>query len=143
MPAAGKPWIGDTVTIHPSKSVPVESARERMVEVVVNGHVVARKTVAADNQIHEAKFVVPIERSSWIALRQFPQLHTNPVLVLVDDRPIRASRSSARWCAAVVEQLWRARAKNIAAAERDEAEKSFRQAIEIFRRIADESPAGT
>ena len=41
---------------------------------------------------------VPIERSSWVALRHFPQMHTNPVEVLVGGRPIRASRRSALWC---------------------------------------------
>jgi hypothetical protein len=75
-------------------------------------------------------------------LRQFPQLHTNPVTVLVAGKPIRASRSSARWCAALVEQLWRAREKNIAPPERDSAHNSFQQAIDIYRRIAAESPEG-
>jgi hypothetical protein len=65
------------------------------------------------------------------------------VTVLVGGKPIRASRSSARWCAALVEQLWRAREQNIAPAEREAAHQSFRQAVEIYRRIAAESPAGT
>lgn len=135
--------MGDTVTIHPASKVTGEAARDRIVEVVVNGRPVARKTVPADDQIHDLKFVISIDQSSWVALRQFPQLHTNPVIVLVGDRPVRASRSSALWCAGVVEQLWRARAKNIAPAERDEAQRSFQQAIEIYRKIAFESPAGT
>ena len=39
--------------------------------------------VPADGKLHDMKFEVPIERSSWVALRQFPQLHTNPVNVIV------------------------------------------------------------
>lgn len=73
--------------------------------------------------------------------RQFPQLHTNPVNVLIAGRPIRASRSSARWCIECIDQLWRVREKNIAPAERDEAHRTFEAAKEIFRRIAAESPA--
>jgi hypothetical protein len=58
-------------------------------------------------------------------------------------RPLARFRSSERWCACIVEQLLRARLKNVAEAERGKAEASFRQAIEIYRRIAEESPAGT
>jgi hypothetical protein len=141
MPAAGKVWLGDTVTIHAAEQL--ASPRERTVELVVNGRVVAIAKVPADDQIHDVHFEVPIERSSWVALRQFPQLHTNPVRVCVADKPIRASRSSARWCAALIEQLWRAREHNVAPAEREAAHASFLQAVEIYRKIAAESPEGT
>ncbi|HWB10721.1 MAG TPA: CehA/McbA family metallohydrolase [Pirellulales bacterium] len=141
MPAAGKVWLGDTVTIHAAKQL--ASVRERTVELVVNGRVVASAKVPADDQVHDVRFEAPVERSSWIALRQFPQLHTNPVTVLVADKPIRASRSSARWCAALIAQLWRAREHNVALAEREAAHASFRRAIEIYRQIAAESPEGT
>jgi hypothetical protein len=143
MPAGGKTWLGDTVTIHAAKQVTAGVAHERTVELVVNGQPVARATVPADDQVHELKFTASIERSSWIALRQFPQLHSNPVTVLVADKPVRASRSSARWCAALVEQLWRAKQKNITPAERQAAKESFDQAAEIYRAIAEESPDGT
>jgi hypothetical protein len=143
MPAGGKPWLGDTVTIHAAKQVSAEVARERTVELVVNGQAVARAKVPADDQIHQLKFSAAIERSSWVALRQFPQLHTNPVMVLMGGKPIRASRSSARWCAALVEQLWRSRERNVAPAERAAAKESFQQAVEIYRHIAAESTEGT
>jgi hypothetical protein len=143
MPGGGKPWIGDTVTIHPASPVDAAAARERIVEVVRNGRVVARKTVPADDAIHELRFTVPVDSSSWIAVRQFPQLHTNPVIVRVGDRPVRASQVSARWCAAVVEQLWRSRQKNVAPSERNAAKQSFDEAVEIYRQIAAESPEGT
>ena len=84
----------------------------------------------------------PIERSSWVALRQFPQMHTNPVDVLVAGRPIRASRRSALWCLAALEQLWKARGGQIAAGEREDARRAFDQAIPIYRKIAAEAPEG-
>jgi hypothetical protein len=111
----------------------------RKVELIVNGQVAATKDVPADDQPHDITFDVPIARSSWVALRQFPQLHTNPVNVLVGGKPIRASRDSAKWCVGVIEQLWRVRAKNIAPAERPEAEKTFQKAIAVYKNIADES----
>lgn len=138
MPAGGRTWLGDTVTIHSTKPVPA-AARERTVELVVNGRPVARTTVPADDQVHDVKFTATIDRSSWVALRQFPQLHTNPVNVIVGEKPIRASQASARWCAALVDQLWRAREKNIAPAEREAANQSFQQAIAIYRKLAEES----
>jgi hypothetical protein len=115
----------------------------RRVELVVNGRVAASQEVPADNREHELSFDVPIERSSWVALRHFPQLHTNPVTVLVGGKPIRASRKSALWCIGVIEQLWRVRGQGIAEAERAEAKKTFDWAIEEYRRIAAESPEGS
>jgi hypothetical protein len=115
----------------------------RLVELVVNGQVVAKKDVPADDKEHTISFSVPIERSSWVALRQFPQLHTNPVDVLVGDQPIRASRKSALWCIGTIEQLWRVRNGAIAQDERMEAQRTFQAAIERYRKIAAECPEGS
>jgi hypothetical protein len=75
-----------------------------------------------------------------VALRQFPQMHTNPVEVLIGGRPIRAARRSALWCLGAVEQLWRARGKQIAGTERVEARTAFDQAIQWYRNIARQAP---
>jgi hypothetical protein len=115
----------------------------RKVELIVNGKVAAAKDVPADDKPHDISFEVPINRSSWVALRQFPQMHTNPVTVVVGGKPIRASRASARWCVGVIEQLWKVRAPGIAAAERADAEATFKKAIEMYRKIADEAPEGS
>ena len=112
----------------------------RRVELIVNGNVVAVKDVPADDRVHDIDFHVPIERSSWVALRHFPQMHTNPVTVRVAGQPIRASRESALWCALCIEQLWRARASAIRADERDAAHAKFLEAIDVYRKIAAESP---
>ena len=48
--------------------------------------------------IQGVSFDVPIEKSSWVALRVYPSSHTNPVFVSVGGKPIRASRKSAEWC---------------------------------------------
>jgi hypothetical protein len=93
--------------------------------------------------VHELSFTLKVERSSWVALRHFPQLHTNPVDVLVGGQPVRASRKSAAWCAACVEQLWRSRGKAIAEKEREEAQRAFQKAIERYRKIAAEAPEGS
>ena len=77
----------------------IGDSREVPVELVVNGKVVARKQVIADGAVHDVVFDVPIAQSSWVAARILPAAHTNPIFVLVNNKPIRASRESARWCA--------------------------------------------
>ena len=93
IPVGGPRHVGDTVIMRETQSPdPVYQRGQRLVEVVVNGRVAASREVPADGREHAVEFTVPIERSSWVALRQFPQLHTNPVNVLVAGKPIRASR---------------------------------------------------
>jgi hypothetical protein len=144
-PIGGNRLVGDTVDLHKPhrtdfKSVP--GGDKRRVELVVNGQVAASEEVPADDRPHDLTFSVRIDRSSWVAIRQFPQMHTNPISVIVDGKPIRASRKSAQWCIGCIEQLWRVRGKTIALAERDEAEKTFQEAIKVYRRIIAESPEG-
>lgn len=141
VPVGGRRHIGDTILMRETRSVdPLYERGRRLVEVVVNGRVAASREVPADGRLHAVEFSVPVERSSWVALRQFPQLHTNPVTVLVEGRPIRASRDSARWALACVDQLWRVRARRIAPGEREEAERAYDQARAVYLRIAAESP---
>jgi hypothetical protein len=145
VPAAGRRLVGDTVDLHgPRRDGEfLPSGGLRRVELVVNGRVVATRDVPADDAVHDLHFLIRIERSSWIALRQFPQLHTNPVDVRVAGRPIRASRRSALWCLAAIEQLWDKRGGNISRAERDEARRAFDRAIATYRAIASEAPDGS
>ncbi len=141
IPAGGRKLSGDTVDLHEPRRDGqfTREGEPRVVELVVNGRAVARSEVPADGKPHELHFAVSIDRSSWMALRHVPELHTNPVEVLVGRRPIRASRRSALWCAEVVEQLWRSRGPAILPAERDEARKAFDRAIERYRQIAAEA----
>jgi hypothetical protein len=134
---------GDTVVLHGPRSEEMVVGGTRLVELVVNGQVVAKKQVPADNQIHTLQFDVPILRSSWVAIRQFPQLHTNPVNVIVDGQPIRASRSSALWCRETVRALWDVRNKFIAEPERPAARSAYDEAMDRYQSIAKEAPEGT
>ena len=142
IPTSGLRHIGDTVLKREIQAPDVRYERRlRLIEIVVNGHTVASREVPADGREHPVEFTIPIERSSWVALREFPQLHTNPVTVLVGGRPVRASRKSAQWALACIDQLWRVRSRRIAPGERIEAEKAYEEARAVYRRIAAESPA--
>ncbi len=142
VPTGGVRLVGDTVNLHEHEPRPPEGSiarGKRLVELVVNGNVAAAREVPADDQVHEVAFAIPIGRSSWVALRHFPQMHTNPVNVLVAGKPIRASRQSALWVIGTIEQLWRVREKKIDPKEHGEAALAFRTAIETYRRIAAEA----
>ncbi|QDU40337.1 hypothetical protein Mal4_46930 [Maioricimonas rarisocia] len=135
--------VGDTRVLHAPRSEGTVAGGQREVELVMNGRVVAQRSVPADGHVHDLSFEVPVERSSWIALRQFPQLHTNPVRVMVGGEPIRASRRSAEWCAESVELLWDNRSHLIREEERPEADAAYRRAVNRYRQIADAAPEGT
>ena len=118
----------------------------RKLELVVNGKVVASKDIPADDKVHDVSFDVNIDKSSWVALRHFPQMHTNPVNVIVGGKPIRASRESAKWCIGVIEQLWKVRGAGHQGHDANanaEAEKTFQKALEMYKKIAAEAVEGS
>lgn len=117
----------------------IEGTREVPVELIVNGEVVATQKLSADGKLRDLKFSVPVEHSSWIAVRVLPSSHTNPIFVLVDGKPIRASRQSAEWCLAAVNQCWTQKAPRIRPSERDEAKAAYDHARETYRKIIAES----
>ena len=130
---------GDTVLLHAPRTDEKIRGGERLVELIKNGRVVGSTVVPADGQVHELSFEVEVERSSWLALRQFPELHSNPVNVFVGNEPIRASRESALWCAESVELLWENRSSHIAEGERAAARAAYDRAIAIFQKRAEEA----
>ena len=138
-PVGGLRFLGDTVHKHPTTADGDPDHQQRLVEIIVNGQVKARTTVPADDQPHDVSFDVPLEQSSWVALRQFPQLHTNPVAVLIADRPIRASKKSAQWCLGCIDQLWRQGDKHRAPSERDEARIAYEEARKYYRAVLAEA----
>jgi len=141
-PAQGKRVIGDTRILHgPRRDEEMLVGGDRLVELVVNGVPVASKRIPADGKLHELTFEATIKESSWVALRHFPQFHTNPVNVIVASKPIRASEESARWCIEVIDLLWKNREKNIVPPERDAAQAAFERAKERYRQIAAQAAA--
>ena len=103
----------------------VNQTREVPVEVIVNGRAVATKTIVADGAMRDVVFDVPLDRSSWVALRILPSSHTNPIFVVVDGKPVRASRESADWCLRAVDQCWSQKAPRISERERPDAERAY------------------
>jgi hypothetical protein len=144
IPVGGPRYVGDTVIKRETRSLdPTYQRGQRLVEIVINGRVAASREVPADGLEHRLEFSVPVERSSWVALREFPQLHTNPVNVMIAGKPIRASRDSARWALACIDQLWRVRSSRISPAERSDAAKAYDEARAVYRKVVAESAPST
>jgi hypothetical protein len=113
--------------------------RKTRVQLIVNGRMAAEQELLADGALRDLTFDANIERSSWVALRVPASSHTNPIFVIVDGKPIRASRRSAEWCLKAVDQCWSQKAPKISSKERDEAAKAYDHARQTYRRILAES----
>ena len=119
----------------------IGETRRVPVELVVNGYPVARKKVKADGKTRSMKFDVDIKHSSWIAVRIFPSVHTNPVFVRVDKKPIRASRRSATWCRQAVDVCWNQKKGRIRDDDQAAAKAAYDKARAIYEAIIDQSVA--
>ena len=124
-------WNVERARIGGSRRVPVE--------LIVNSLPIARQEIEADGSLRELEFDAPIERSSWVALRILPSSHTNPVFVVVDEKPIRASRKSAEWCLKAVDQCWSQKEPGYRDAEKAQAREAYDVARAAYRKILEES----
>lgn len=124
------------------------------IEVIVNGKVAAQDEIAtsdnAELRVKRFDIELPIEHSSWIALRvrgpDHPLLfdgpawaHTSPVYVKVANQGI-ASRQDAEYFVNWIEQMLRvvnARNRYARAEDRRQVEALFRKAQDEFRKMSD------
>ncbi|MEQ9406504.1 MAG: CehA/McbA family metallohydrolase [Fuerstiella sp.] len=135
-PSAGRRMAGDTVNLHAERDTGYVRGGSRLVEIIRNGQVVASQAVEADGRPHDLEFDVEVDQSSWIAVRQFPQLHSNPVTVRIAGKPVRADRRSALWCAESVRLLWHNRKRFIAKHEQPAARAAYESALVKYLAIA-------
>ncbi len=112
--------------------------RKVPVELIINGQAVERQEIVANGEVVPVQFEASIDRSSWVALRIFPSSHTNPVFVIVDGKPIRASRRSAQWCLDAVEVCWNEKVDRIREEERDAARAAYNVASQTYQTILED-----
>jgi hypothetical protein len=117
-------WQIEKARIDDTRSVPLE--------LIVNGRAVERREFVADGKLREVSFEVPLERSSWVALRIFPSSHSNPIFVLVDGKPIR-DRKSIEWCLKGVDRCWSQKKRFYQESEMDDAVAAYDHAREVYR----------
>ena len=109
------------------------------IELIVNGEPVEKKMVKADGQWVSLNFTYPIEKSSWLALRIYPSSHSNPIFVLVNNKPIRASKRSAEWCRKSVVRCWKMKSVRIRPPELESARIAYDKARLVYDQIIKES----
>ncbi len=115
------------------------AAPEQDVELIVNGLPVETQKIRSDGILRQLRFAAPnLAKSSWIAVRVFPNAHTNPIRVLVDNKPIRVSKASAQWCLAGVEQCWQMKRKSYHVEEAAAAKNAYDHARRAYQRISEE-----
>ncbi len=117
----------------------IGATRKVPVELIVDGYPAAKTEIEADGSIQQISFNVQIDRSSWIALRIYPSSHTNPIFVIVGDKPIRASKKSAEWCLKSVDRCWEKKAPAIRDSEKQAAKAEFDFARSAYQKILAES----
>lgn len=117
----------------------IDNTRNVKVELVVNGYPVSEKIILADGSINNIEFDYNVRKSSWFALRIYKSSHSNPIWVLVDGKPVRASKRSAEWCLKSVDQCWDQKERFIANDEMADALSAYEHARIEYKKIIKES----
>jgi hypothetical protein len=117
----------------------IDGTRKVPVELVVNGHAVETKEIAADGKVNDLTFEFTPKTSSWVAIRVFPSSHTNPIFVEVDGKPIRASKRSAQWCIDAVETCWTQKVKQTRETEKAAARAAYDVAKQTYEKVLAEA----
>ncbi len=109
------------------------------VEVIVNGLPVAAKTIDVNADLKDLEFKIDITQSSWVATRIFPSAHTNPVWVVVEDQPVRASKRSVEWLIAGVEKCWESKKQFYDEDEMQDAIEAYNHARKTYQTILEQT----
>ena len=109
------------------------NTRQVPVELIVNGYPVATQLIEANGALQELTFDLPIQKSSWVAVRILPSSHTNPIFVEVGGRPIRASKASAEWCLTSVDKCWSQKERFIHKNEMKDAIAAYHHARQVYQ----------
>jgi hypothetical protein len=125
---------------------------EGRIDLVHDGAVVASQTASvAPGAPAVFETTAEFRHSGWLAARRMDwqkghQTHTGAVFVIVDSKPIRASSSDAEFFATWIDNLLEKTSpagawSKFLSHDRNAAQKRYRQAREIFERIAVEAKA--
>lgn len=116
----------------------IGKTRRVKVALIVNGEPVDSQVIEADGTWKNISFTRRVEASSWIALRIYPSVHTNPFYVEVDGSPVRVLES-ARWCRKAVDQCWKMKRPQIREPERAAAAEAYEAARKVYDAIIEDA----
>jgi hypothetical protein len=118
----------------------IGKSRKVRVELVVNGRAVDTTEISADGQINRVSFASRITRSVWVALRIYASAHTNPIFIIVNEKPV-AEAKSAEWCIQALDQCWEKKEPNIRSKEKPSARAAYDRARKVYENIVKETGA--
>jgi hypothetical protein len=81
--------------------------------------------------MQSVEFDIPIKESSWVALRILGASHTNPIWVLVDNKPVRVPES-IKWDIAALEQCFEVKRQGWRPEDYPEAKAAYDYAYEVY-----------
>ncbi len=119
----------------------VGDSRKVEAELIVNGQAVESQQVLADGSVQNLHWNLDVSESSWVAVRILPSVHSNPIFIEVNEKPIRSSRKSAQWCRQAVDVCWDSKKNQIRDTEKADAKIAYDRAAEIYDKIIQESKA--
>jgi hypothetical protein len=117
----------------------VGESRKVPVDLVINGQAVERRMIEADGTVQSLDFEIDFQKSSWVAIRILPSMHSNPIFVQVADQPIRASKRSAQWCRDAVETCWQQKNKKFKPEDIELAKRAYEAARVVYEEILQQS----
>jgi len=112
----------------------IGQTRKVPVELLFNGVPVDTTEIEADGRWNNVSFHLPVNRSGWIALRIYPGAHTNPVFIIVNNKPI-VVKESAQWCKNAVERCWQMKNNHIRTEEKAAAKEAYDKAILFYDKL--------
>ncbi|MEO6188727.1 MAG: CehA/McbA family metallohydrolase [Ginsengibacter sp.] len=112
------------------------NSRNVTAELIVNGIAVDSTEVLADGTVQNIRFSYNVDHSSWAAIRVRGSSHSNPIFILVDDKPIREKRS-AQWCRDALDKCWQMKSPNIRPEERPAAKEAYDNARTVYEKMID------
>ncbi|MFT5051343.1 MAG: hypothetical protein ACI8QZ_002754 [Chlamydiales bacterium] len=145
IPAPGAPSSTTAINAIPYWALErarVIGTREVDVELIVNGFPVATTRIVADGNSVSLTFPsIPIDCSSWVAVRVLGAAHTNAIIVEVGAKPVRSSKKSAQWCMDVIDRYLANKMHLLDAfpAEQEQAEATAGRAKRVFVEIYEEA----
>jgi hypothetical protein len=109
------------------------------VELIVNGKPVASQRILADGSVQRIKMDIQMRRSGWVALRLMGAGHSNPIYVLVNNQPVRGSRSSVEWSLQALTRAYEASSVGWNPSVAPLAASAYDYAFAIYERILRET----
>jgi hypothetical protein len=115
------------------------TSRFVVVEVIVNGKAVASQQILADGSVQPIRMDIQVQRSGWVALRLMGGGHSNPIYVLVNNQPVRGSRSSVEWSLQALTRAYQAGSVGWNSSVAPLAASAYDYAFAVYDRILRET----